>query len=325
MNQKTFYTSASILLIGAAVLFYGLLCPPTESFETFWGILPQSAVIQFTVGALFVACLSTIAIQIGNRYLELPEKQLPLIFLLIALACTAFSFFLQPAFYHLSAICYLWAIFLLMPTFKKPYLVSHHLSSGLFLGIAALLHPPLLWTAVLIFYPLYFLHSWSARTFVAYLLGLLSPFWIALPFVLWRYQTAPLQDFWTQLTAFSFTPLFEFPLSEQLLFYTLWISFIWSWISLLILPKTFKAAYYARIRLLAWYALPLLPLTFFYPHILMTTTTILLPIWAVILTTRLESLRSPKLRKIILVSIALWWLFLALFQIDFIANFLGIS
>lgn len=137
----------------------------------------------------------------NNALLRVRSRMVTSVFLM-------FSSCLSPCFAHLSGaivtLCFIASVLLLFQTYQNQDTTGLIFYSYLFIGIASLF-----WAQSVFFVPLFWilnltqLQSLSLRTWSASLLGILTPYWFALPWMIYNENFSRFIEHFSQVFAFD--------------------------------------------------------------------------------------------------------------------------
>lgn len=124
-------------------------------------------------------------LELNNRYslLRIRSRMISSTFLLLMAACPMLHSW---SWESLTMLCFLLSYYTLFASYQQHRAEGYIFHSFLFAGIGSLLFPPMLILAVsYLFNMLFQLRNLQLRTFMAALIGLVTPYWVVATYAIW--------------------------------------------------------------------------------------------------------------------------------------------
>ncbi len=183
-----------------------LLQVQNQPGTTFWRWIVQwvsQPVWAWCIGFAALVGIAVLIQQLQYTLALIREKTaLPFFFFLLFISSNPRQLPFTPQLF--AGTCFLLALYQLYASYHTQNSYKRSFNWGFLLGIGALIWSPLLWIIPLFWYGMYHLRSLSGRTFGTSLIGVFTPFWLALGVCLLQHDYQLFSDIGSSLLRFDF-------------------------------------------------------------------------------------------------------------------------
>ena len=158
---------------------------------------------------LFLMILTAFIIQRINDIEMLISERTRLVFMFYILLTSTNLQILPFNSSTIVLLCLVCMINELFKTFQSPETKGHLFNAGVCIGVAGLFMPQTLWFTLLLWFGMYQLFSLNYRSFFSSLIGVLSIFWLALAWCVWKLDFSLFARFYVSLTDFKLFTVFQ--------------------------------------------------------------------------------------------------------------------
>jgi len=162
--------------------------------------------IVYTLGLLLII-LTAFLIQRINDIEMLIRERTRLVFMIFFLLSSTNIGIIPFNNVTFVLLCLVLMIYELFQTFHLPEAKGKFFNAGVYIGVASLFMPQMLWFMLLLWIGMYQLLSLNIRSFLASLLGLLTVYWLVLTWCVWKHDYSMFTLLFNSLTDFH---LFSF-------------------------------------------------------------------------------------------------------------------
>lgn len=151
-----------------------------------WGLVAHPSDAGLWEGLAITGLCAYMLMELNNRntLLRIRSRMVSSCFLVVMAVCpTLHSFSLS----LLPMVCFALSYFMLFASYQEPQAQGYLFHAFLFASLGSLLFPPMLVCCLLYYFSMLFqLRNFTWRTFMAGLLGLLTPYWVCAAYAIWH-------------------------------------------------------------------------------------------------------------------------------------------
>lgn len=181
-----------------------------EAVMPFWGSLIKwlnSKEKVYILGVLILLLISFLIQRINDMEMLIRERT-RLVFVIFFLFSSTNIGIIPFNNVTVVLLCLVLMIYELFKTFHLPEATGRLFNAGVYIGLASLFLPQALWFIPLLWIGMYQLLSFTLRSFAASLLGMLTVYWLALTWCVWKHDYSIFTMLYHSMTDFQLFSVF---------------------------------------------------------------------------------------------------------------------